>query len=135
MSESISKINQFLAELIHGAKLDMYGAIEIQRSDHSVINIEVTKDSDVCHLYANVVSFHENEDESTFYTALEMNRFGRPLHNCWLALNSETRMLSLCHNLYIPLTDSAFFNQTLDNFMRTLAETKIKFNNQPEAVI
>jgi hypothetical protein len=135
MSESISKINQFLSERIDGAKLDMYGAIEIQRSDHCVINIEITKDSDVCHLHANVASFREDEDESILYTALEMNRFGRPLHNCWLALNSETRMLSLCHNLFIPLTDSAFFNQTLDNFMRTLAEVKIKLHDQTELVI
>ena len=126
MSESISKINLLLGEYLPGAKLNIDGAIGIQRPDLPLINIEVTKNSDVCHLYANVMTLQDEEDESILFVILEMNRFGRPLHNCWLALNSENRTISLCHNLYIPVTDSAIFNQALDNFMIALKEVKIK---------
>ena len=133
MNASNKKINQFLRDRIQGAQLDAQGAIGIKMPHLPKIKIEVTQGSDVCHLYANVTHLAENADESILYTMLEMNQFGRPLHNCWLALNPKTRMVSLCQNLYIPHSDAVIFNRVLDSFMLMLEKIPDKLNLQHEA--
>jgi len=130
MTESNKKINQFLGGRIQGAQLDSQGAIGIKLPHLPMIAIEVTQGSDICHLYANITSLAENEDESILYAMLELNQFGRPLHNSWLALNPKTRMVSLCQNLYIHQTDSVIFNGALDSFMLILEKIPDMLNLQ-----
>lgn len=115
-----STVDQWLHTRVPGARLDENGVAAVRRDDDTLVIVEVPPDSDVCHLCALVGPLPEGLREPALFTALEMNRFGRPLAGCWLALEPEIEMLTLCHNINIPVTDGIAFANTLDNFMTAI---------------
>lgn len=128
MIEAVYKINQYLSNRIPGAKLDANNAIGIQQEDLSVISLEVEKSGGVCHLYAQIATPTESDIEPVLYAALEINQFSLPLRNCWLAIDPGTGTLTLCHNIYIPMSNNNIFDAGLDNFLDVFNETKMIFN-------
>lgn len=70
--------------------------------------------------------------EIALITALELNRFGRPLGGCWLAWDTDVSMFALCHNLRIPDNDEQSFNNILDHFLMSidLAREQLSIRSQ-----
>jgi hypothetical protein len=92
----------------------------ISRDDETLVVIEIAEDGVICHLYAPVTRPPDEMYEIALITALELNRFGRPLGGCWLAWDADVSMFSLCYNLRIPDSDEQTFNNTLDNFIMSI---------------
>ena len=128
MQDSIPIVNQWLSEREPGLYLDEDGVAGLQRDSETLLILEVPADSKVCHLYAPVATLPEENPELALYTALELNRFGRPLGGCWLAWDPEIAMLTLCYNLHVQTADSISFNNTLDNFLVTLDQVREEFS-------
>lgn len=120
MSKTESIVNQWLSQRVPGAMLDASGIAIIRRDGDTAIVLEVPAGSEVCHLCALVAPLPEVAREAALLAALELNRFGRPLGGCWLAWEDEVQMLTLCHNLLVPVTDATGFGNTLDNFLVAL---------------
>jgi len=89
-----------------------------------MIVIEVAANGVICHLYAPVCHPPEKAPELMLITALQLNRFGRPLGGCWLAWDPDLGMFALCYNLRIPDTDAQAFNNTLDNFTLSIDQAR-----------
>ena len=128
MTDYRNMVSQWLAAKVPGAKLDQSGMGMVRHNEQTVVIIEVPTGSDTCHLYALVAPLPEDEREAALLAALELNRFGRPLSGCWIAWENDIHMLTLCHNLHIPSSDSISFGQALDNFTMALEQVRTIFS-------
>lgn len=124
MQNHQNKVNQWLHNRSPGAALDDTGVAALQRDADTLIVLEVPAQSEVCHLYAPVAALPEDDQEAAMQTALELNRFSRPLGGCWLAWDPDSQVLTLCHNLSIDKNDEIVFNNTLDNFLHSLGTAR-----------
>ena len=117
---SIHVVNNWLTTRVEGISFDEHGVTAITRDDETLVVIEVAADGIICHLYAPVCRPPDEMPEIVLITALELNRFGRPLGGCWLAWDADVSMFALCHNLRIPDNDEQTFNNTLDHFLMSI---------------
>ena len=133
MHDAAFKVNQWLSDRKPGLHLDDDGVAGLQRDSQTLLILEVPHESEFCHLYAPVAPLPEENPEIALLTALELNRFGRPLGGCWLAWDPDIAMLTLCHNLHVPTNDALSFNNTLDNFLITLDQAREEFSTVNKA--
>jgi hypothetical protein len=120
LSSSINVVERWLSARIADVSFDEHGVAAIKRDDETLVVIEIADDGVICHLYGPVCRPPDELPEIALITALELNRFGRPLGGCWLAWDSDVSMFSLCHNLRIPDNDEQMFNNTLDRFIMSI---------------
>jgi hypothetical protein len=120
LSNAITVVERWLSTRITDVSFDEHGVSAISRDDETLVVIEIDEDGVICHLYAPVCRPPDEMYEITLITALELNRFGRPLGGCWLAWDANVSMFSLCYNLRIPDSDEQTFNNTLDNFIMSI---------------
>lgn len=123
-SEAIVTVERWLSARIPDAQFDDEGALALERDDDTMIVIEVATNGVICHLYAPVCRPPEQAPELMLITALQLNRFGRPLGGCWLAWDPDIGMFALCYNLRIPDTDAPAFNNTLDHFASAVDQAR-----------
>jgi hypothetical protein len=132
LSDAISVVQRWLSTRIADVSFDEYGVAAVMRDDETMVVIEVAADGIICHLYAPVCRPPDEMYEISLITALELNRFGRPLGGCWLAWDADVSMFSLCHNLRIPDNDEQTFNNTLDHFLMSVdrAREQLRIGSQ-----
>ena len=83
--------------------------------------ITTPEDSPLCYLYGTVMMAPAEELFSDWLEqALSLNIYGRALGGCWLAYDSENRLLLLCHNLPVAKTSGEEFGNTLQNFVQAM---------------
>lgn len=123
-SGAIATVERWLRDRIPDARFDDEGIVALERDDETIIVIEVAANGVLCHLYAPVCRPQEKAPELMLITALQLNRFGRPLGGCWLAWDPDLGMFALCYNLRIPDTDALAFNNTLDNFTVSIDQAR-----------
>lgn len=112
----MEKINEFLRPRIPNDLLGEYGSITLEKINHPPITLDITNNSEVCHLSAPVASISETNALPLLWSALELNSLSYGNHECWIAKNHEEETLSVCRNLVIPELDADNFNQALDEF-------------------
>ena len=112
----MEKSNEFLRPRIPNDLLGEYGSITLEKINHPPITLDITNNSEVCHLSATVASIPETNAIPLLWSALELNRLSYGNHECWLAKNHEEETLSVCRNLVIPELDADNFNLALDEF-------------------
>lgn len=117
---SIHVVEGWLGTRIEGVRFDEHGVTAITRDDETLVVIEIAEDGIICHLYAPVCRPPDEMPEIALITALELNRFGRPLGGCWLAWDADVSMFALCYNLRIMDNDEQTFNNTLDHFLMSI---------------
>lgn len=117
---SIHVVEGWLGTRIEGVSFDEHGVTAITRDDETLVVIEIAEDGIICHLYAPVCRPPDEMPEIALITALELNRFGRPLGGCWLAWDADVSMFALCYNLRIMDNDEQTFNNTLDHFLMSI---------------
>lgn len=117
---SIHVVEGWLGTRIEGVGFDEHGVTAITRDDETLVVIEIAEDGIICHLYAPVCRPPDEMPEIALITALELNRFGRPLGGCWLAWDADVSMFALCYNLRIMDNDEQTFNNTLDHFLMSI---------------
>ncbi len=122
------QLNHWLAQRVHGAALDEDGISGLLRDDQTLIMLEVPAHSSLCHFSAPAVALPEDDPVAGLLTALELNRYGRPLGGCWLAWDPDIQRLMLCFNLLIPDSDARSFENALDNFIAALDLVRSSFN-------
>ncbi|MCE2871537.1 MAG: type III secretion system chaperone [Oxalobacteraceae bacterium] len=120
LSNAIAVVERWISTRITDVRFDEHGVAAIMRDDETLVVIEVAADGIICHLYAPVCRPPDEMPEIALITALELNRFGRPLGGCWLAWDADVSMFALCHNLRIPDNDEQTFNNTLDHFLMSI---------------
>jgi hypothetical protein len=139
-SDAIHMVEGWLNSRITDVSFDEYGITAIKRDEETLVVIEVAADGIICHLYAPVCRPPDEAPDIALITALELNRFGRPLGGCWLAWDADVSMFVLCHNLRIPDNDEQMFNNTLDHFLMSidLARKQLiirsQFSNTPHSI-
>jgi hypothetical protein len=127
---SINVVERWLSARIADLSFDEHGVAAIKRDDETLVVIEIADDGVICHLYGPVCRPPDEMPEIALITALELNRFGRPLGGCWLAWDSDVSMFSLCYNLRIPDNDEQMFNNTLDRFIMSIDLARKQLNIQ-----
>ncbi len=117
MLDPIATVNAWLTSRVSHAVLSNTGVAALRRDDETLLVLEVPPKGDICHFSSLVTAVDAEARTSVLATALELNRFGKPLGGCWLAWDADTDSLLLCHNLRISKTDEIEFNNTIDNFL------------------
>ena len=120
----MEKINEFLRPRIPNDLLGEYGSITLEKTNHPQITLDITNNSEVCHLSAPVASIPETNAIPLLWSALELNSLSYGNHECWIAKNHEEEMLSICRNLVIPELDTDNFNKALDEFFEIASGIK-----------
>ena len=126
--DAIATVGRWLSTRVPDASFDEDGVAALVRDDETMVIIEVDQGGTICHLYAPVCRPPDHAPELTLITALELNRFGRPLGGCWLAWDPDLGMFSLCYNLRIPDNDAQTFNNTLDHFIASIDRARTYLN-------
>lgn len=138
MHDPIQTLSGWLAGRAPNASLDSAGVAALRRDDATLMVIEVPPESDICYLSCLVATVDETVRMSMLSTALELNRFGKPLGGCWLAWDVELDALILCHNLIISKIDEIEFNNVVDNFLGAVdvsrAQLKISIAEAADAL-
>jgi hypothetical protein len=111
----MEKINEFLRPRISNDLLGEYGSITLEKINHPPITLDITNNSEVCHLSAPVASIPETNALPLLWSALELNSLSYGNNECWIAKNHEDETLSVCRNLVIPELNADNFNQALDD--------------------
>ena len=112
----MEKINEFLRPRIPNDLLGEYGSITLEKINHPPITLDITNNSEVCHLSAPVASISETNALPLLWSALELNSLSYGNHEYWIAKNHEEETLSVCRNLFISELDTDNFNLALDEF-------------------
>ncbi len=112
----MEKINEFLRPRIPNDLLGEYDSITLEKINHPPITLDITNNSEVCHLSAPVASIPEINAIPLLWSALELNSISYGNHECWIAKNHEEETLSVCKNLFISELDTDNFNLALDEF-------------------
>lgn len=130
----MEKINEFLRPRVPNDLLGEYGSITLEKTNHPPITLDITNNSEVCHLSAPVASIPENNILPLLWSALELNSLSYGNQECWIAKNHEEETLSVCRNLYIPELDAENFNQALDEFFEIASSMRsfllLEINNE-----
>jgi len=111
----MEKINEFLRPRISNDLLGEYGSITLEKINHPPITLDITNNSEVCHLSAPVASIPETNALPLLWSALELNSLSYGNNECWIAKNHEDETLSVCRNIVIPELNADNFNQALDD--------------------
>ena len=112
----MEKIIEFLRPRIPNNLLGEYGSITLEKINHPPITLDITNNSEVCHLSATVASIPETNALPLLWSALELNSISYGNHECWIAKNYEEETLSVCRNLVIPELNNKNFDLALDEF-------------------
>mgnify|MGYP006291919551 CR=1 FL=1 len=123
-SDAIATVERWLSNRLPDAQFDEEGVLALARDDETMLVIEVAANGVICHLYAPVCRPPEEAPELMLITALQLNRFGRPLGGCWLAWDPDLGMFALCYNLRIPSADAQGFNNALDHFIASIDQAR-----------
>ena len=114
------RVDFWLAAKVPGASFDRSGTATIQRDADTQVILELSPSGDICHFCAIVAPLNEEMPEISLLTALELNRFGKPLSGCWLAWEPDFQMLTLCWNLELTSADEISFANAIDNFIAAI---------------
>ena len=129
----MEKINEFLRPRIPNDLLGEYGSITLEKINHPPITLDITNNSEVCHLYAPLPSLPYDDLEALFIQALELNSYGIPLGGCWLAWEDELNMLCLRYDFNLTRGDQVSFQNTIQNFISAMGITTSLFaENSPQ---
>lgn len=120
MNNTHDQINTWLFRRAEGAQLNDAGVAAVQRDSQTVVVIELATDGSHCHLSSLIRPVGDTERGQILATALELNRFGKPLAGCWIAWEADLDSLLLCHNLGLAEIDEIAFNHVLDNFIAAI---------------
>jgi hypothetical protein len=120
----MEKIIEFLRPRVPNNLLGEYVSITLEKINHPPVTIDITNNSEVCHLSAPVASIPENNAFPLICTALELNSINFGNQECWIAKNHEEETLSVCRNLVIPELDIENFDQALDEFFEIASNMK-----------
>ena len=112
----MEKIIEFLRPRVPNNLLGEYGSITLEKINHPPITLDITNNSEVCHLTATVASIPETNALPLLWSALELNSISYGKQECWIAKNHEEETLSVCRNLVIPELDNKNFDLSLDEF-------------------
>ena len=112
----MEKIIEFLRPRIPNNLLGEYGSITLEKINHPPITLDITNNSEVCHLSATVASIPETNALPLLWSALELNSISYGNQECWIAKNHEEETLSVCRNLVIPELNNKNFDLALDEF-------------------
>ena len=133
LSNAITVVERWLSTRITDVSFDEHGVAAITRDDKTLVVIELAEDGVICHFYAPVCRPPDEAPDFALITALELNRFGRPLGGCWLAWDADVSMFSLCYNLRIPDSDDQMFHNTLDHFIMSIDLARGQLNIQAQS--
>lgn len=125
MHVAVDSVNQWLAGRVPGLGLDGEQVAVLSRADGTVVVIEVDAEAGLAHLSSVVCPLPDDGPEDALFTALQLNRFGRPLGGCWLAWDDGLQVFLLCHNALIARMDERGFNHTLDNFLTAVDTARL----------
>jgi hypothetical protein len=120
----MEKIIEFLRPRVPNNLLGEYGSITLEKINHPPVTIDITNNSEVCHLSATVASIPETNALPLLWSALELNSINFSNQECWIAKNHEEETLSVCRNLVIPELDIENFDQALDEFFEIASNMK-----------
>lgn len=120
----MEKIIEFLRPRVPNNLLGEYGSITLEKINHPPITLDITNNSEVCHLSATVASIPETNALPLLWSALELNSISYGKQECWIAKNHEEETLSVCRNLVITKLDAENFNQALDKFFEIASNMK-----------
>ena len=120
----MEKIIEFLRPRVPNNLLGEYGSITLEKINHPPITLDITNNSEVCHLSATVASIPETNALPLLWSALELNSITYGNQECWIAKNHEEETLSVCRNLVITKLDAENFNQALDKFFEIASNMK-----------
>ena len=112
----MEKIIEFLRPRIPNNLLGEYGSITLEKINHPPITLDITNNSEVCHLSATVASIPETNALPLLWSALELNSISYGNQECWIAKNHEEETLSVCRNLVIPELNNKNFDLAIDEF-------------------
>ena len=112
----MEKIIEFLRPRVPNNLLGEYGSITLEKINHPPITLDITNNSEVCHLSATVASIPETNALPLLWSALELNSISYGNQECWIAKNHEEETLSVCRNLVIPELNNKNFDLALDEF-------------------
>ncbi len=126
------RLELWLAAKVPGASFDRSGTATIQRDPDTQVMLELSPSEDVCHFCAIVAPLDEEMPEASLFTALELNRFGKPLGGCWLAWEPDIQMLTLCWNLELADADEISFANAIDNVIAAIDSARRELMPQSE---
>ena len=132
MSANKNRTNLWLAAKVPGASFNQVGIASIQRDPDTQLILELSPSEEVCHFCAIIAPLDEQMPEVSLFTALELNRFGKPLGGCWLAWEPDTQMLTLCWNLELADADEISFSNAIDNFIAAIDSARSELMPQSE---
>jgi hypothetical protein len=132
MSTNKDRANLWLAAKVPGASFNQVGIASIQRDPDTQLILELSPSEEVCHFCAIIAPLDEQMPEVSLLTALELNRFGKPLGGCWLAWEPDIQMLTLCWNLELADADEISFSNAIDNFIAAIDSARSELMPQSE---
>ncbi len=133
MTDHRDRIGRWLAGKVPGAAFDEAGTASIERDPDTVVVLELSPTADICHFCALVAPLSEEQPEASLFSALELNRYGKPLGGCWLAWEPELQMLTLNWNLVIADADELAFGNALDNVISAIDAARAELLPAPAA--
>ena len=132
MAANKTRANLWLAAKVPGASFNPAGIASIQRDPDTQLILELSPSEEVCHFCAIIAPLDEQMPEVSLFTALELNRFGKPLGGCWLAWEPDIQMLILCWNLELADADKISFSNAIDNFIAAIDSARSELMPQSE---
>ena len=132
MAANKTRANLWLAAKVPGASFNQAGIASIQRDPDTQLILELSPSEEVCHFCAIIAPLDEQMPEVSLFTALELNRFGKPLGGCWLAWEPDIQMLTLCWNLELADADKISFSNAIDNFIAAIDSARSELMPQSE---
>lgn len=132
MSTNKDRANLWLAAKVPGASFNQVGIASIQCDPDTQLILELSPSEEVCHFCAIIAPLDEQMPEVSLFTALELNRFGKPLGGCWLAWEPDIQMLTLCWNLELADADEISFSNAIDNFIAAIDSARSELMPQSE---
>jgi hypothetical protein len=129
--ESRRVVDGWIKELATSLKiqlsLDDEGVCSLQVGEESIITIELSRDHPQVHLYSTLISFPEEDLETSFFLmsrALELNAFQALTRGGSIGVLPGGGVLIFSYNVPIHGTDSVAFGQQLSTFYEAALEIK-----------
>ena len=132
MAANKDRVNAWLASKVPAASFDQSGTASVQRDSDTQVVLELSPSEEICHFCAIVAPLDEEMPEASLFTALELNRFGKPLGGCWMAWEPDLQMLTLCWNLELADADQISFSNAIDNFIAAIDSARRELLPQSE---